>query len=213
MPFEVRVTIFILLALLAFGGIALLFLWRPLKRRYMQKRKQEYFYRKVMRVAQRGDYLLINDLRLLLDEKRYITIDHLLAGDKYIYVITDAAFFGAIGGGNTSAHWAIYHEDGTKFETPNPILVNEEAVARLLTRTGFDPSFVKGIVLINDECYIPRDLNQPGRSLVVPLKQFAKGIRYFESQNVPPFPSSALEQVMADLNDLNAKGHAVNAHS
>jgi len=164
-----------------------------------------------MRVAQHCDYLLINDLRLLLDDKRYITIDHLLAGNKFIYVISDFAFFGASSGSNASVRWTIYHEDGTKFVTSNPILTNEEAVGRLITRTGLDPSFVKGVVIVNDECYIPIDLNTPGRSMVIPLKQFSKAIHFFEGQNVEPFPSEALEQVIADLNDLNQTSHQRNA--
>ena len=65
------------------------------------------FYNKVNRINLDNDYFLLNDLLLNLSGE-YFHIDHVLGGEKYIYVITDKFYEGAIVPSTHDPSWTYY---------------------------------------------------------------------------------------------------------
>ena len=73
--------IFILLLLL----FLIIFLFA--KRHYNFKNFQKIYYKEIRKIAEINDYYLINNLVIKNNNQLICRIDHVLFGDKYIYVI------------------------------------------------------------------------------------------------------------------------------
>lgn len=205
MPYNVRVTIFSLIVIVLAVLFFLLFFYRPLKCEIQRKNLAKTFYNAVMRVARNGDYYLINGLKVRLDGNNYLSIDHVLAGDKYIYVITDRYFEGAINVRLNDERWINYRKDDRKLDLINPLFENRFALERLSIASGINSAFMIGIVLINDDCFINQLEAQDEENLLVPISKLERVISTYEAKNVRPFVQRELWQAVQDLHELKLK--------
>lgn len=202
---EVRITIFIVLCLLLAVLFGALFFFRPLRKLYYHRRPKEFFYRKVYDVTRNGDYFLLNDLSITLGNKQTATIDHLMGGDKFIYVFMDFYCEGALSASPSDSKWIYYRKDGKKLEIQNPLVVARDVLVRLTMQTGINSSFLVGIVLINDDCFVNAFENHEGDVQLIPLSKLQKVIDSYESRALAPFAPKELRQVIHDLYEIKGK--------
>lgn len=206
MPNEVRLTIFVLLIILLVVAFFFLFFFNPIRRLYYKKNKLRYFYNAVMRVARNGDYYLVNNLTLKVGSKDSVRINHIIGGDKYIYVITDRYFEGAVNVKPNDQKWVNYVKGNKKRDVVNPLYENRFAVDRLSLESGINSSFLIGIVLINSDCFLSQYQNSKGNSLLVPANKLEKVVTSFEKkEDVTPFVKKQLWQTIHDLAELRSK--------
>jgi len=205
MPIQVKLTIFIVGAVLVGSAFLVWFLYGPVKRFLGRHNLSHVFFHSVMKVARNGDYYLLNDLTLKVGGEDYLKIDHILGGDKFIYVITDERYEGAINAKPSDNRWVYYKKKGTKCDIPNPLLYNKLAMDRLSIQSGIASSFLVGIVLINDDCFVNAYENQEGEVLLVPASKLGKVVEGFEKKDVQPFVKKELWQTIHDLHDLSGK--------
>jgi hypothetical protein len=207
MPSEVKLVIFIIAA----SVVGLLFLawffYRPLKTFIWRHNVARMFFQRVMKVARDGDYYLVNNLILPIGEVQTVTINHLLAGDKFIYVITDCYFEGALNVKPSDPGWVYYKKGERKENVPNPLFANRFALERLSIASGINSSFLVGIVLINDDCFLNEYSNSEGDPLLVPVGKLEKVIAAYEKKEVPPFVKNELWQTIHDLHELGSKNN------
>lgn len=205
MPFEVRVTVYIVLAVLLAILFFILFFYKPLRKAYYRHAPKEFFYRKIMKVVKNGDYYLINNLKIELGQKQVAIVDHLVGGDKFIYVITDFYCEGALSASPNDSNWNYYRKDGKKAMIPNPLVAARNVMVRLTMQTGINSSYLIGIVLINDDCFVNAFHNIEGDVQLVPLSKLQKFVDSCESRPLGQFAPKELHQVIWDLNELNEK--------
>jgi|LAHS01.1.fsa_nt_gb hypothetical protein len=203
---EVKLCIFIVAAVFAASGLGLWFFYIPIKRFFWRHNRSRMFYNRVMKVARNGDYYLLNKLNLSVGEHDYVTIDHLLGGDKFIYVITDCYYEGALTVKPSDPTWVHYKSEDKKETVSNPLRENYFAVQRLSMVSGINASFLVGIVLLNDDCFVTSYANSEGDVLLVPLSRLEKVVTAYERKDVEPFVKKELWQIIHDLHDLNQKG-------
>lgn len=206
MPVEVRITLYIILALFALVLLSALFLYKPIRRFYYHRHPKEFFYRKISAVVRNGDYYLVNDIHLSLGGGQSAVIDHLIGGDKYIYLINDCYCEGALSASPTDNRWVYFRKDGKKEEIISPLRTMQNAMTRLTMQTGINSSFLVGIVLLNDDCFINSFQNGNGDLLLVPLSRLQKVVDSFEDRPLSPFAPKELRQVIHDIYELNQKG-------
>ncbi len=83
-------------AIIGVGLIVLaVFLLRNL---YYKKHFDESYYKKIYKMAVLDDYYLINHFTYTVDESTKTKVDHILFGDKFIYVIICKYFEGDVSG-------------------------------------------------------------------------------------------------------------------
>ena len=208
MPQEVKTTIFIVLCVLLTLLFVALFFDMPIRKIYYHPRPKEFFYRKIMNVVRNGDYYLLNDLNLSLGGGQSAVIDHLMGGDKYIYVFMDFYCEGALSASPNDSKWVYYRKDGKKTFIQNPLIVAKNALIRLTMQTGINSSYLVGIVLINDDCFVNAFQNNDNDIQLVPLGKLQKMVDSYESRPLQPFAPKELRQVIHDLYELNAKKEA-----
>lgn len=200
--FFIFVSSVVLIAILAIFLLSFPFI----RRHYTFKNFQKIYYKKIRQIADINDYYLINNLVIKNNNQLVCRIDHVLFGDKYIYVIKDRFYRGAISGNKEDNTWLFYSNDGKKFEMENPMQVNEKRLEKLSLITQIDPSFFISIVLINDNCVIKNasDLNKED-SFIVPKKSLKKVIKTIEKRNVKNMDQKQLEFAVQDISRLYGK--------
>lgn len=161
-----------------------------------------------MREARIHDYYLVNDIRYKLGGSDYVYIDHVLGGDKYIYVITDVYYEGAITARNDDAHWVNYLKNGKKIKINNPLMLSKVAVDRFSKASGINTSFLVGVVLVNDDCFVTPFENHRGEPVFVALSRLGKVISAYEKDDISPFVGTELKNAMIALHEEKEKEYA-----
>lgn len=196
-----------IVAIVLISLLAIFLLTFPfIRRHYAFKNFQKIYYKRIRKIADINDYYLINNLVIKNNNQLVCRIDHVLFGDKYIYVIKDRYYRGAISGNKDDNTWLFYANDGRKFEMENPMQVNEKRLEKLSLITQIDPSFFISIVLINDNCVIKNanELNKED-SFIVSKKNLKKIIKAVEKRNVKNMDQKQLEFAVQDISRLYGK--------
>ena len=207
MPYSVRLAVFCVTAVLAASLFFLLFFYKPIKRRVWRKNVARMFYTKVNRVNLDNDYFLLNDVLLKVGSEGYFHIDHILGGGKYVYVITDRYYEGAVVPTAYDPAWVYYTMRERKEAIPNPLLENKAVLERLGIVSGVNATLMVGLVLVNDDCFVAPYENEKGYSQLVPLSKLAKTIEFYEGQDLAPLNQEELRRIFVDLHNLNARNH------
>lgn len=191
------------LSFLAIVGIAIFL--APLFRQSHYKRNFLKIYGKfVYHIALYNDYLLINRLSLRLDDEHTAHIDHVLFGDKYIYVIKDKYYQGSLSGKENDESW-LYFPDNKKKSVyiDNPLKVNRQRITKMGLFTGLEDDLFISIILVNNDCLLDKFESQSKRDYIVPVGKLEKLVAAIESRPVPKINSTQLEQAVQDLARIN----------
>lgn len=182
-------------------------LYPKFKKSVTRKTPKKVYFKKVMRVAKYGDYYLVNDVKIHKEDPHSPTIDHLLAGNKYLYLIFDYYFEGAVDASLNDEYWTYHKTDGTKAKILNPIKKSAQIGEYFASNNYLDHSFIVTIVLINNDCFISPIKNDGEQEELVPLSKLEKLIRSYESHKVSEFNSDDLAKVIKRFADIknNAK--------
>lgn len=204
---QVKLVIFI--TAVCFVGLLFLlwFFYKPIKRFVWRHNISRMFYQKVMAVARNEDFYLVNNLSLSIGEEKSVKIDHILGGDKFIYVITDYYFDGALNVKPFDQTWVYFKRGAKKELIANPLFANRFATERLSIASGISSSFLIGIVLINDDCFLNEFNNGESETLLVPASKLEKLISACEKKEVQPFVKEELWQTIHDLHELGRKNN------
>lgn len=202
-PFSVRLTIFVVVAVVVSALTLFIMFYGPVKRWLYKHFTVRMYYKTVRRVTYDNDYLLINDFRNKVGSKENFTIDHLMAGDKYFYVIRDRYYPGAISAKEDDAKW-LYYKGKKKQIINNPMMLNRLRVEHLALLSNVDVKYFISIVLVNDDCLMtPMDCTC-NDSFLVSLKKFPKLIKIIESSSdVEPLQKESVAAAMKDFAKLN----------
>ena len=197
--------IFILLLLL------FLIIFPFAKRHYNFKNFQKIYYKEIRKIAEINDYYLINNLVIKNNNQLICRIDHVLFGDKYIYVIKDRYYRGAISGKKEDSTWFLYSNQKKQFEMDNPMAMNEKRLEKLSLVTNIDKSFFISILVINDNCVVKNanELNK-NNSFIVSKKNLRKLIKNIEKRNVKNMDQKQLEFAVQDISRLYGKNKQKN---
>lgn len=201
--------LFLIVATLLVLTILFIILYPLIKKAYIKKHYLNYYGRQIYKLSNKEDFYLINELSLESDDKvTKVNIDHLLAGDKYIYVITDAYFDGALEAKASDRSW-IYYERKNRKEyykrrIDNQILISEGKMKRLMEITSLDSSLLISILLVNNNCQINEDFTlEKDNSFLVPIGKLNKLIINLEKRNVGNINPTELKNAVNDIANLN----------
>ncbi|MCQ2797044.1 MAG: hypothetical protein MJ241_01120 [Bacilli bacterium] len=206
MTYEVRLTIYIVAAIIVGGLLIAWFLYTPIKNWLWRHRTPEMFYKKVLKVANDFDFYLVNNIKVKSGTRAIGVINHIIGGDKYLYLISECYFNGVVEARSDDKIWVFYSKDGKKSDFRNQIQVNNDIINAFCMSTSISKSFIRGIVIINDDCFVQRLDSGVGETILVPVSKLEYVIKKYEEDDVKPFSDSTLKQVIWDLHDSNTVG-------
>lgn len=189
---------------------AIFFLIYPIIYRYNLKKNFIATYGKsIYKFVYKEDYYLINRLILSHADGTHIHVDHFLAGNKYVYVIKDKYFDGAVMGNYNDQTWIFAtkkHKKVRKQKIDNPILLNRVRIHLLEQITHIDESMIISVILINDDAIIDDSLkrkNFEGNEFLIKRRELPKLVKTIEGREVADLNSFELKTIVHDIANLN----------
>lgn len=183
-------------------ALVVFFIVIPINKKREKKHFKEYCYKSIYKIAFDEDYYLINNLLFRVDPTKVARIDHILFGNKYIYIIIDAYFEGDLTGKETDKSLILINERGKKYYTDNQYLVSKALVKSLADSTGIDNSLLIGIVVVNNNCKLSIETTNKQYYLIQKNK-LKRLIRAIESRNVGNINAAQLEALVKAIDKLN----------
>ncbi|HBF68566.1 MAG TPA: hypothetical protein DDW20_04515 [Firmicutes bacterium] len=185
----------------------LLFSFCPLIKKAIYKKRFLFIYgKKVYKLAYKKDYYLINNIKIKADDDQFLHIDHLLFGDKYVYLIKDYYFDGGLSLNNKDASWIFYYGNSKKPKqkyVKNPMNDNDKRINKFCQLTGLDKSLFISIILINNDCVIVSQNNDSDNNFVTKIKDLENLVSNIENRDVALLNEINLKYAVKDINKLN----------
>ncbi len=197
MPYEARLALFIVVASLLGILFFLWFFYKPIKRKIYSKRPNRLFYKKIRQIVLDHDYYLINEMGIKEGDYE-VKIDHLIGGDKFLYLIFDLYCEGGISLNPDDKKWIVYDKNG-KHYIDSPLDAAESILAKLSARSGIEAGYMVAIVVVNDDCFLSPYHNRGNSPLLVPLSRLAETIAKSESADVADLRSEELYNTIRNL--------------
>lgn len=171
-----------------------------------QKNLKNRVCRSLYKFSNLNDYLLLNNYKINIDDRHFGQIDHILITNKFIVIINDFPISGIITGDYLNEHLSVTDKSGTKLIV-NPLNYNINLTKRIAIFNNLDNSFVKGIVVTNDDSVVDVK-NLPEQFTIVSKKDLKKTINGFDKVEVKPFKEDTVVQFINYLNDQNERSKA-----
>lgn len=180
--------------------VAFIILFPIIKKKYLYKNFKIVYYKKIKDICDKNDYLLLNNIKVKDKDIDVCRIDHIIFANKYIYVIKDRYYRGAINGQRSDNIWLFFDHDNRKYEIHNPLNINKERIQKLCEITGMDTSLFVSIVLVNNDCILKnyKDLNSK-RNFIVSTKNLPKLIKEIERRDVKDLDRELVELSVQDI--------------
>lgn len=187
-------------------GFALYFLSRS---RMMKKDFKYFYYKRLYRLAMDKDYYLINNFIFKIDDSHVGRIDHILFGDKYIYLINDSYFDGDIEGKENDRSLILINKVGKKYYVDNPIIDNRNILTKLAIVTGIDKSLLISISLINDNCH-SGVITSSKTSYIIQSNKMKYLVKAIESRPIGKINAKELANAVKAIDKLNRRKRNTN---
>ena len=179
-------------------------LYFPISASYRRSHFQIRFYKRVYQVALENDYYLINQFYFKVDSNKVAKADHIIFGDKYIYVILSKYYEGDLVGKSSDKSLIFISHKGKKCYTDNPINQSKQLASKLSSSTGLDASLLIGITLINDDCKVEVQSDSK-QFYIIQRKKFPALIKAIESRPVEPINAAQLEKAVQSIAKENKR--------
>lgn len=176
----------------------------PASAAYHRKHFQIHFYKQIYRVALDNDYYLINQFVFKIDSTKNATVDHVLFGNKYIYVILSKYYQGDLIGKYADKSLIFISHKGKKCYTDNPYNEVKNLTSKLSSSTGIDASLMIGIVLINDDCKVAVQSDSK-QFYIIQRKRFHSLIKAIESRPIETINETQLAKAVQSIAKLNKR--------
>ena len=179
-------------------------LYFPISHAYRAKNFQIHYYKKVYRVALDHDYFLINQFVFKIDNSKVASVDHILFGNKYVYVISSKYYQGDLVGKYHDKSLIFISHKGKKCYTDNPYNQVKFLASKLSSSTSVDPSLMIGIVLVNDDCKVAVESDSK-QFYIIQRKRFAALIKAIESRPVEDINQIQLAKAVQSIAKQNRR--------
>ena len=184
--------------------VVFLLLFFPIRKRIIKKKYVEHYYKEIYKIALNNDYYLINTFVFKIDDSSILRINHILFGEKYVYLINDYHFDGDIAGKAFDKSLICFSKKGKKYYIDNPIARSKYLLERLCIMTGLDPTIMIGISLVNDDCN--SDIASTSKQYyLVSRNKLASLVKAIESRDIAKLNEKSLDKLVHSINKMNRK--------
>ena len=201
------VALFVSLAvLLIFVILFILFFPKINKKRY-QKDFVKIYGKKVYRYALHNDLYLINQLELKGNDDQLLKIDHLLFGNKYIYLISDYYLPGVVEAkeNDNSFLYTSNEKNAKKVYIDNLLKKNADLTRRVADNLGLKANLFIPISIVDNSCDLLDFKPEAKNNFIVHIASINKLLDALEARKVAPLNDEQLRYTVKDVNRLNVR--------
>ena len=168
---------------------------------YRNKHARELTYLKLSKICEHNDYLLLNDYHIDFDDRNKGLIDHLVISNKYIIIISVFSISGVLSGKFQGEELVNVNKKGTSI-VANPINYNINLTKRLALFNDLNTSFLKGLVVINNDSSIKIEGHNE-QFKIIKRKDLNKTIKEFDKENIKNLNEESVIKFINKLNEEN----------
>ena len=161
-------------------------------------------YLGIYRVALDNDFYLINQFVFKIDSTKIASVDHILFGNKYIYILSSKYYQGDLVGKYQDKSLIFISHRGKKCYTDNPYNQVKYLASKLSSSTGIDASLMIGIILVNDDCKVAVQ-SESKQFYIIQRKRFGALIKAIESRPVEEINQSQLAKAVQSIAKQNKR--------
>lgn len=195
---------YIVLASILCLAILIMFLY-PLFRRITYRRSfKKKYYTVINKLVLDEDFLLINNFII---KNLKLKIDHIIFGNKYIYLVRDEYYEGAIEGKIKDNKLIYYpYKKRDVLTVANPYIQLKEDYENIVRLAGINSNFFKLITLINDDVLINMEKTSAQNYYIVSKSNLKNTILEIENAaKVKDFNQNELIQAAKDIARINER--------
>lgn len=194
-------TLYISLAIIGVLVVIFLICLLYFRNIYRNKHARELTYFKLSKICEHNDYLLLNDYHIDFDDKNKGLIDHLVISNKYIIIISVFSISGVLSGKFQGEELVNVNKKGTSI-VANPINYNINLTKRLALFNDLNTSFLKGLVVINNDSSIKIEGHNE-QFKIIKRKELNKTIKEFDKENIKNLNEESVIKFINKLNEEN----------
>lgn len=194
-------TLYISLAIIGILVVIFLICLLYFRNIYRNKHARELTYFKLSKICEHNDYLLLNDYHIDFDDKNKGLIDHLVISNKYIIIISVFSISGVLSGKFQGEELVNVNKKGTSI-VANPINYNINLTKRLALFNDLNTSFLKGLVVINNDSSIKIEGHNE-QFKIIKRKELNKTIKEFDKENIKNLNEESVIKFINKLNEEN----------
>ena len=196
--------IFIIAVPIIVLSVAFFLIFLPIRRRSYRKNYDEYYYKAIHRIVTDEDYYLINRFIFKIDDTKTGTIDHIIFGEKYFYLISSKYYEGDITGKQFDKSLILIDSKGKKSYINNPYLESKLLLERLAMNTDVDTALMIGIVVTNRGVNI-NVANESKQYYAIQINKLPQLIKAIESRPIPTINETQLARAVKVFDKLNRR--------
>ena len=195
---------FIIVSSVAVAILLLIFAVLPLMKIIHKHHYKRYYYRKIYTYTLHRDFYIINNFVFRLDSKHNTCIDHIVFGEKFIYVIMDKYYEGDLMGNSYDPDLILIAKNGSKNYVDSPYVAFNKLLSRLSTATGINTDLMIGIAVINNDCRMNIDSSSK-QFFMIQRNRFPKLVDTIEARDVGKINAAELQKAVLTVDSLNRR--------
>ena len=140
---------------------------------------------KVKRISKRKKLLTLLDLHLLNHDREKLSVNHVIFGKKYIYLISDFMLKGFVSGEVNDNSWVYFNKIKKKNEyLDNLSYVSDKNIEEFAEILGINADPIVSICLVPNECDFTVKQLEYNKKMVVHYSSLNRKIKELESQDI-----------------------------
>lgn len=186
-------------------GATLLLLWPLIAKKIDCKRFLLAMGKRTYAIARDSDFYLLNKVTIPIDDGKEVHFDHIIFGDKYIYVIGDAYYPGPLSGKYRDQQWFLYNENIHFTHIKNPLTLHHTRLNYLSLETTAPMELFVGILVVNDSCFLDNIPGIPQNEFICNESDLKNIIARKEKEDVSIINPISLNNLVHNINNLSKK--------
>ena len=161
--------------------------------------------KKVQRISKRHNFYYLNDVDLTNYESEKLTVNHVIFGRKFIYLISDFLLKGFISGEEKDNSWIYF--DNVKKTTHylrNLHAISDKNIRDFAEILQVSPEPIVSICLVPNICDFKVKSENSDKKLIVHSSSLSRIIRKYERRRIGELD---IEQVIDEFNTIKAKNN------
>ncbi len=180
--------------------VLFVFVFLPIRKYYRKKHYLDVYYKSVRAIAVDQDFYLINNFKFKITDNKKAMFNHILFGEKYIYLIYCVYYHGDITGNVNDKYLVMVPKKDKRKYVPNDYRTIQKLVERFVMDTSLSSDLFIGIVLTNSDINLGVE-SESKQYYMIQRDRLSQLVKAIESRDIPTLNEEELQKAVIQLSN------------